>query len=115
MTILNLVEMAESSPKGEKQKLLVSPFSSGFTRLLRQTCKNKGLFGKGLALYLIYQFWARPIQQQIKMRSQKYGQMKIQLSDCVENMVGEGEIVRYGQCLLFPQSFQKLSVVDGSK
>ena len=112
MTILNLVEMAESSPKGEK---LFSPFFSVFTRLLLQTCKNKGLFEKGFTLYLIYQFWARPIQQQIKMRSQKYGQMRIQLSDCVEYIVGEGEIVRYEQCLLFPKSFQKLSVVDGSK
>ena len=49
--------MAESSPKGyrtqwEKEKLLVTTkfsFSYGvFKRLLLQTLKNKGLFGKGL-------------------------------------------------------------------
>ena len=49
--------MAESSPKGwetlwEKEKLLVmSNFSfshCAFKRLVLQTCKNKGLFAKGL-------------------------------------------------------------------
>ena len=34
---------------------------------------------------------------------------------CVENIVGKGEIARYEQFLLFPQCFQKLSVVDASK
>ena len=43
------------------------------------------------------------------------GQIGIQLSDWVENIVGKGEIARYGQFLLFPQCFQKLSVVDASK
>ena len=38
--------------------------------------------------------------------------MGIQLSDRVENIVGKGEIARYEQFLLFPQCFQKLSVVD---
>ena len=33
----------------------------------------------------------------------------------VENVVGKGEIARYEQLLLFPQRFQKLSVVDASK
>ena len=37
--------------------------------------------------------------------------MGIQLSDWVENIVGKGEIARYEQFLLFPQCFQKLSVV----
>ena len=41
--------------------------------------------------------------------------MGIQLSDWVENIVGKGEIARYEQFLLFPQFFQKLSVVDSSK
>ena len=36
-------------------------------------------------------------------------------SDCVENSVGKGEIARDVQFLLFPQDFQKLSVVDASK
>ena len=38
--------------------------------------------------------------------------MGIQLSACVENIVGKGDIARYEQCLLFPQCFQKQSVVD---
>ena len=41
--------------------------------------------------------------------------MGIQLSDWVENIVGKGEIARYEQFLLFPQCFQKLSVVDALK
>ena len=41
--------------------------------------------------------------------------MGIQLTDWVENIVGKGEIARYEQFLLFPQCFQKLSVVDASK
>ena len=46
------------------------------------------------------------------MWSQKYGQMGIQLSDWVENIVEKGEIARCEQFLLFPQCFQKLSDVD---
>ena len=59
MTILNLLKMAESSPKGEKtlwekEKLLISNFSFFhivFIRLVLQAHKNQGLFGKGLTLY----------------------------------------------------------------
>ena len=39
----------------------------------------------------------------------------IQLSDRVENIVGEGEIAHYEQFLLSLQRFQKLYVVDVSK
>ena len=39
----------------------------------------------------------------------------IQLSDWVENIVGKVDIAYYEQFLLFPQHFQKLSVVDASK
>ena len=38
--------------------------------------------------------------------------MGIKLSDWAENIVGREEIARYEQFLLFPQCFQKLSVVD---
>ena len=41
--------------------------------------------------------------------------MWIQFSDSVENNVGKGEIACYKLFLLFPQCFQKLSVVDSSK
>ena len=37
------------------------------------------------------------------------------LFDLVENIVGKEEIARDEQFLLFPQCFQKLSVVDASK
>ena len=36
-------------------------------------------------------------------------------SDRVENIVGKEEIARYEQFLLFPQCFQKLSILDASK
>ena len=38
--------------------------------------------------------------------------MGIQLFDWEENIVGKGEMARYEQFLLFPQCFQKQSVVD---
>ena len=41
--------------------------------------------------------------------------MGIQVSACVEKIVGNGEIAHYKQFLLLPQCFQKLSVVDASK
>ena len=41
--------------------------------------------------------------------------MVIQFSDWVENIVGKEEIARYDQFLLYPQCFQKLSVVDALK
>ena len=41
--------------------------------------------------------------------------MEIQLSELVDNIVGKEEIAHYEQFLLFPQCFQKLSVVDASK
>ena len=62
MTILNVIKVAESSFKGyetlrEKEKLLIlSKFSfshSVFKRLVRQTHKNKGLFGKGLGSLML--------------------------------------------------------------
>ena len=68
-----------------------------------------------LTLYLICQFLALPIQQQIKIWCQKYGQMGIQLSDWVENIVGKGEISHIKQFLLFPQCFQKLRVANALK
>ena len=36
-------------------------------------------------------------------------------SKSLENTAGKGEIARYEQFLLFPQCFQKMSVVDASK
>ena len=41
--------------------------------------------------------------------------MRIQFSDSVEKIVGKEEIARHEQFLLFPQCFQKLSVVDALK
>ena len=62
-TILTLMKMAESFPKGqktlwEKGKLFVTnnfSFSySVFKRLIQQTRKNQVLFGKGLISFLYY-------------------------------------------------------------
>ena len=41
--------------------------------------------------------------------------MEIELSTRVENIVGKGQIARYEQFLLFPQCFQKVSLIDVSK
>ena len=41
--------------------------------------------------------------------------MGIQSYEWVENIVKKEEIARYEQFLLYPQCFQKLSVVDESK
>ena len=41
--------------------------------------------------------------------------MGIQFSDLVENIEGKEEIARYEQFFLFPQCFEKVSVVDASK
>ena len=41
--------------------------------------------------------------------------MRIKFPDGVENFVGKEEIAHYKQCLLFPQFFQKLFVVDALK
>ena len=41
--------------------------------------------------------------------------MGVQFSDCKENILGKEEIARHEQLLLFPQCFQKLSVVDALK
>ena len=56
MTISDLLQMAESSQNGQKtlgkvEIALGSNFSFSYSfskRLLLQTCKNQGLFGKGL-------------------------------------------------------------------
>ena len=41
--------------------------------------------------------------------------MGIHFIDWVENIVGKEEIAHYEQFLIFPQSFQKLSVADALK
>ena len=75
--------------------------------VLETTCSKRP---PALTLHLKRQFWALPIQQQIKIWTNR-----MQLPDWVENIVGKGEIASYEQFLLFPQCFQKLSVVDVSK
>ena len=98
MTVSKLVKMAERSQNRlktlwEMEKLLfMSNFSfshSVLERLLLQTRKNQGLFGKGLNE-----------TQNIKFVSHR-----------VENIVGKREMLvenaGYQHFLLFPQSFQK--------
>ena len=78
-----------------------------FCGICRRQCHY--MFERDMPIY------ALPMQQEIKLWWQKYGQMGIQLSDWVENIVGKGEIARYEQLVLFPQCFQKLIVADVSK
>ena len=70
--------MAESYPNSwktlsEKEKLLITSnfaFSqSVFKRLVLQTHKKKGLFGKGLILY--HAMWLSPIAQSIALRTRE--------------------------------------------
>ena len=95
-TIRSLMKMAESFPNWkktlwEKEKLLVtSNFSfsrSVFKRLVLQTRKNQGLFGKGLTHY------------------QQYSILTHYRYIVVENIVRKGEIVCNKQLLLFSQCF----------
>ena len=80
-----------------------------YVRFLSQfTACSSGQFNP----YLTLKFWALPVQQQIKIWCQKYWQMGMQFSDRVENIVGKEEIACYERFLLFPQCFQKLSIVD---
>ena len=51
----------------------------------------------------------------LSMPGHKYAQIQVELSDLIENIVGKEEIAHYEQFLLFPQCFQKPSVVDASK
>ena len=60
------MKKAESSPNGkktlwEKEKLFVmsnfSFYHSVFKRLVQQTCKNQGLFGKGLRPLIVGIMW----------------------------------------------------------
>ena len=68
-----------------------------------------------LTLYLIWQFWALPIQQKKKRYVKNMDKWGYNYLILAENIVGKEEIVRHEQFLLFPRCFQKLSVVDASK
>ena len=110
------MEIAESSPNRlktlwEKEKLLVtSNFSfsrSVFKRPVLQTCKNQGLFGKGLTLSQMTNF--RLFQTQ-SLQTTILNLMKIAESSLkrVENTVGKGEMAHYEQFLLSRCVFKKL-------
>ena len=68
-----------------------------------------------LTLYLKRQFLGSSNSAANNDMMSKIWTVKIELSYCVENNVGKGEIACYEQFLLFPHCFQKLSVVDASK
>ena len=107
---------SNSQPPGrESNTLTTEPFGQGLQNSENSLIKIGNQHLILLTLSLKCQFWALPIQQQIKIWCQKYGQIGIQLSDLVENIVGKEEIVRDEQFLLFSQCFQKFSVVNASK
>ena len=115
MTISNSMNMTGSSLKGkktlwEKEKLLVmSNFSfshSVFKRLVLQTRKNQGLFGKGLTLSQTTNF--RLFQtERVSRRQLEIWRNGRRFSKRVENTEE--------QFLLYPQCFQKTCAADTLK
>ena len=63
-------------------------------------------------LYLIFQFWALQIQQKKRYHVKNTNKWGYNYLILAENSVEKEEIARHEQFLLFPQCFQKLSVVD---
>ena len=114
-TISNLMKMAESSPNRfktlwEKENFLImSNFSFSnnvFKRLLLQTGKNQGLFGKGWTTSWIVRSL---VQIESICRPQNKCKLKFVLAR-VENMVGKGKNTGYQHFLLFSQCFGKASI-----
>ena len=117
MTILKLIKMAESFPKEqktlwEKEKLLAtSNFSFSqcvFKRLVLQTHKNKGLFGKGLNLYQTTTFLDMTKLKAFADQKLNVAEITISLFDRVENTVGKGKNAGYQHFIRFPQCFQSV-------
>ena len=104
-----------SNPIQKKLDNNIFSFSHNVFKILFPRGRQKSSLWVKLTPYLICQFLALPIQQQIKDMMSKIRTNGVQLSDSVENIVGREEIARYEQFLLFPQCFQMLSVVDASK
>ena len=111
----------------KKEKLLVtSNFSvshSVFKRLVTQTRKNQGLFGKGLKYGDYYDlthsqlFPKRQILDSSKLKefaddNFKFDENGGEFYKWVQNTVEKGEIARDEQFLLFPQCFQKICIAD---
>ena len=88
----------DSKTLWEKEKLLVmSNFSfshSVFKRLVLQTCKNQGLFGKGL-------------NENIYIPLFNLAQVLELVFGTVENIVGKEKYTGYHRFLLFPHFFIK--------
>ena len=117
----------------EKEKLPVtSNFSfshSVFKRLFLQTCKNQGLFGKGLRqkrvielrvlveLVIVLTLSQRLILDASKLKgfaddNFKFDENGRKFSETIENTEGKEEIARDEQFLLFPQCFLKTCTAD---
>ena len=85
---------------------------SVFKRLILQTRKNQGLFGKVLTLP------RRQILDSSKLKefaddNFEFNENGRKSSERTENTVGKGEIPQYEEFLLFPQCFLKDSEVQG--
>ena len=94
-----------------KTKLLFmnnfSFFHSVFSRRVLQTHENKGLFGKGLTLYLVVQT-CNDLDSQLFTTQSRL--LMTQMEEAFENILGKGEIAGNQYFLLFPKcylSFQK--------
>ena len=85
-------------------------FHSVFKRLVQETRKNQGLFGKQLTISQTTNF--RLFQKGFSDNNFKFDENGGKFSKSVENTVGKGEIARYEQFFLFQQCFQKTSTAD---
>ena len=81
----------------------ISPFPTVFSKHLYSThMKNQGLFGKGLILYQMTNFWTGPNWK----NCQTTEKVKFSIGQ-IENILGKRENAGYQHFLLFLQCFQK--------
>ena len=98
---------------GKGEMLVMSPFLSSHNGFFCSSVKSSVVKFLTLPHMPIFGI-SSSTTKLIKIRCQKYGQIGIQLSDLIKNIMGKEEIACYKQFLLFPQCFQKLFVVDAS-
>ena len=84
-------------------------FPQCFQRLILQTRKNQGLFGKGSTLYQMTIFFLLNKLKALTDDKSSIGKIIIFNLDRVEKIVGKGENAVYQHFLLFSQCFQKAS------
>ena len=99
--------MEESSPSNYEQFLL---FHSVFKRLVLQTPKNQGLFGKVLNSLTQDKILAWSNRKAFAEYKYNAADMTISLFDKVENIVGDGQISGEQHFLVFQQCLNESSL-----